>query len=113
MRATPKRRTPIAVRQQSRLPWVAHVEQREAAVTPGAVGDVIGDYGVVQRIAIFAGVPGRRFAAGLPHPRQPPTPDLVWSGRVRHIDDHEDVIRKTLELGGDVGVRPAGVPDPM
>src|SRR5215213_5763832 len=113
MRATPERRAPVAMCQQSRLPWVADVEQREAAVTPGAGWHGVGNDGVVQSVAIFAGVPSRRFAAGLPHPRQPPTTDLLWLGRVGHVDDHEDVIGEALELSGDIRIPSTGVPDPM
>src|SRR5437879_9165634 len=100
------------MRQQFWLGRVADVDQGQAAIPPGTVGDVPGNDGVVKRNAI-AFAPRRLFATGRPLAGQPPATDLERPGWIGYVDDHEYVVAVAIQQGRDIRILAADVPHPV
>ena len=81
---------------QLRLRAVLHVQQRQAAVAPAAVGGVAGNNRMVQGVT-FSFRPVRLLTFGLVHPGQPPAPRDFRLTRVRKIDGQKDVVGKAVD----------------
>ncbi len=62
----------------------------------------------MQGVAVL---PGRRLAGGGVHAGDPPAADLLRARRVRHVDDHQDVVGEAVEQRRGIGIAPADPPD--
>src|SRR2546423_4518847 len=96
MRAATKWRMPVPVSEQFRMSGVTDVDQCQTTISPGPVGDVVGDDCVVKCDAIAFG-PRRLFATGGPHARQMPPAHFLRSGRMGDVDDNKYVVGVTVE----------------
>src|SRR5882757_3378262 len=92
-----KRGRGVTTRNQLRLRHVADVEN-VVAVMPITDVEPIAHAHRMVAARRRPRVPGIRLAAGLPLPRDPPTPDLFGAGRILQIEDHHDVA--DVALGG-------------
>jgi hypothetical protein len=81
MCAASEGRIEVAMGEQLGPGRIADIEHGEPAIAPGAIGEVAGDEGVVQRVAPALG-PTRRLAAARPHARNPPLADDLGSPRM-------------------------------
>ena len=89
---------------------VAHVQQCDAAIAPGAVGHVVADDGVMQGDSVL---PRRLFTARFPHARQPPSAHLPRARRIEHVNADQDVIGIAIEKRRSIGVATSDPPHAM
>ena len=113
MRAAAKRRRPNAMDDELRIGLVGHVDARQTAVAPGAIGDVVGDYRVVEAVAAAFKRPIGLLARREIHARQPIAADDLRLGRVLHVDGDENVVGKAIDHRRRIGPASADIPDAM
>src|SRR6266508_5491403 len=81
---------------------VRHVVDGQAAVTPGAVGQAVGDDGVVQPVAALCW-PCRLLTPGQPHARQPPGAGDARPSRVCQVDGDQHIVAEPAQQRGGIG----------